>query len=184
MKKVLVFITDGTEEVEVFTPVDFLRRAGVHVDLVAGKDSKKVQLSHGVYAGADLAIDEIKDMDYDALYIPGGIPGATNLRDNEKVIDLIKKANDQGKLIAGICAGPIVLEKAGLLKGKDYTCYPGFNEQIQAGNYTNKIVSKDGNILTGKGPAAAAPLSFLLIEELLGKEKADQIKDQTLFSLL
>lgn len=184
MKKVLVFIADGTEEIEVLTPVDFFRRAGAHVDLVAAKDSKKVQLAHGVYAGADLSVDEIKSMDYDAIYIPGGMPGATNIRDNERAIYLIKEGAAQGKIVAAICAGPLVLEKAGLLKDKTFTCYPGFEEKIKDGTFKDVLVNKDGNIFTGKGPAAAAPLSFLLIEELLGEDKVNQIKEETLFSLL
>lgn len=184
MKKVLVFIADGTEEIEVFTPVDFFRRAGIQVDLVAVKDTRKVRLAHQVYAGADKIIDEIKDVNYDAFYIPGGLPGATNIRDNEKVIELIKEAKAQGKILAAICAGPIVLEAGGLLKDKNFTCYPGFENEIRSGSFVDDLLVKDGNIFTGKGPAAAAKLSFALIEELLGKEKADEIKAQTLFNLL
>ena len=184
MKKVLVFIADGTEEIEVMTPVDFFRRAGLEVDLVAVKDTRKVRLAHKVYAGADKIIDEVKDVDYDAFYIPGGLPGATNIRDNEKVIELIKEAETQGKILAAICAGPIVLEAGGLLEGKNFTCYPGFEKEIKSGSFVDDLLVKDGNIFTGKGPAAAAQLSFALIEELLGKDKAEEIKAQTLFNLL
>lgn len=184
MKKVLVFIADGTEEIEVLTPVDFFRRAGIQVDLVAVKNTRKVRLAHQVYAGADKTIDDIAGPDYDAFYIPGGMPGATNIRDNEKVIGLIKEAESQGKILAAICAGPIVLEAAGLLKDKNFTCYPGFEKEIKEGNFVDDLVVKDGNIFTGKGPAAAAKLSFALIEELLSKDQAEEIKDQTLFNLL
>ncbi len=184
MKKALVFIADGTEEIEVMTPVDFFRRAGLEVDLVAVKDTRKVRLAHKVYAGADKTIDEVNGENYDAFYIPGGLPGATNIRDNEKVIELIKEADAQGKILAAICAGPIVLEAGGILKDKNFTCYPGFEKEIKSGSFVDDLVVKDGNIFTGKGPAAAAQLSFALIEELLGKDKAEEIKAQTLFNLL
>lgn len=184
MKKALVFIADGTEEIEVMTPVDFFRRAGLEVDLVAVKDTRKVRLAHKVYAGADKTIDEVNGENYDAFYIPGGLPGATNIRDNEKVIELIKEADAQGKILAAICAGPIVLEAGGILKDKNFTCYPGFEKEIKSGSFVDDLVVKDGNIFTGKGPAAAAYLTFALIEELLGKDKAEEIKAQTLFNLL
>ena len=92
------------------------------------------------------------------LLIPGGMPGASNLRDDSRVIDLVKQFNHDGKIIGAICAGPIVLQEADVIKGKTVTCYPGFEEQLIGSNYQEALVQRDENIITGKGPAAALAL--------------------------
>ena len=114
MKKIAVLCKDGFEEIEALTPVDVLRRANVHVDLV-GMDDLKVTSSHQITIQMDCVFnDQIKE--YDGIVIPGGLPGATNLRDDARVIEIVQQFNQEHKLIAAICAGPIVLAKAGILK--------------------------------------------------------------------
>ena len=116
MKKIAVLCKDGFEEIEALTPVDVLRRANVHVDLV-GMDDLKVTSSHQITIQMDCVFnDQIKE--YDGIVIPGGLPGATNLRDDARVIEIVQQFNLEHKLIAAICAGPIVLAKAGILKDK------------------------------------------------------------------
>ena len=110
MKKIAVLCKDGFEEIEALTPVDVLRRAN----------------------------DQIKE--YDGIVIPGGLPGATNLRDDARVIEIVQQFNQEHKLIAAICAGPIVLAKAGILKDKICTCSPGFETQLTGANYQEAIV--------------------------------------------
>ena len=110
MKKIAVLCKDGFEEIEALTPVDVLRRANVHVDLV-GMDDLKVTSSHQITIQMDCVFnDQIKE--YDGIVIPGGLPGATNLRDDARVIEIVQQFNREHKLIAAICAGPIVLAKA------------------------------------------------------------------------
>ena len=94
------------------------------------------------------------------------MPGATNLRDDPRVIELVKKFNVDNKIIGAICAGPIVLEKAGVIKEKTVTCYPGFETQLNSANYQEALVLKDGNIVTGKGPGAALAFAYTLLEAL------------------
>ena len=84
--------------------------------------------------------DQIKE--YDGIVIPGGLPGATNLRDDARVIEIVQQFNREHKLIAAICAGPIVLAKAGILKDKICTCSPGFETQLTGANYQEAIVQK------------------------------------------
>ena len=116
MKKIAVLCKDGFEEIEALTPVDVLRRANVHVDLV-GMDDLKVTSSHQITIQMDCVFnDQIKE--YDGIVIPGGLPGATNLRDDARVIEIVQQFNLEHKLIAAICAGPISLGKAGLSEGK------------------------------------------------------------------
>lgn len=184
MKKLLVFIADGTEEVEVLTVVDYLRRAEVEVDLVSVGESGKIKGAHDVYIGADMTIDEIKENNYDAIYVPGGMPGAENIKNTEKAISLIKEGFENKKIISALCAAPIVLEEAGVLEGKDFTCYPGFEDEIKSGNYKDQNVVVDENVITGKGPAIAAELAFKLIEALVGKEKSEEVREGTLYNLI
>ena len=108
--------------------------------------------------------DQIKE--YDGIVIPGGLPGATNLRDDACVIEIVQQFNREHKLIAAICAGPIVLAKAGILKDKICTCSPGFETQLTGANYQEAIVQKDDYIITGKGPAAALEFGYTILESL------------------
>ena len=164
MKKIAVLCKDGFEEIEALTPVDVLRRANVHVDLV-GMDDLKVTSSHQITIQMDCVFnDQIKE--YDGIIIPGGLPGATNLRDDARVIEIVQQFNLEHKLIAAICAGPIVLAKAGILKDKICTCSPGFETQLTGANYQEAIVQKDDHIITGKGPAAALEFGYTILESL------------------
>ena len=117
---------------------------------------------------------------YDFLVLPGGMPGSTNLRDNERVIELVKKFNDNKKWVCAICAGPIVLGKAGIIEGKNVTCYPGFEEELGNCNYKNDMVVVDDNIITGRGPAAAIPFAFEILSKI-SEEKAEKVKKAMLF---
>ena len=164
MKKIAVLCKDGFEEIEALTPVDVLRRANVHVDLV-GMDDLKVTSSHQITIQMDCVFnDQIKE--YDGIVIPGGLPGATNLRDDARVIEIVQQFNQEHKLIAAICAGPIVLAKADILNGKVCTCSPGFEDQLNGANYQEAIVQRDGNVITGKGPAAALEFGYTILEML------------------
>ena len=178
MKKIAVLCKDGFEEIEALTPVDVLRRANVHVDLV-GMDDLKVTSSHQITIQMDCVFnDQIKE--YDGIVIPGGLPGATNLRDDARVIEIVQQFNLEHKLIAAICAGPISLGKAGISEGKNVTCYPGFEEQLGNCNYQKELVVIDRNIITGRGPAAAIPFAFEILKQI-APEKVDEIKKAMLF---
>ena len=122
--------------------------------------------------------EEIKE--YDMVVLPGGMPGSVNLRDDERVINLLKEFNSNNKKIAAICAGPISLGKAGLSEGKNVTCYPGFEEQLGNCNYQKELVVIDRNIITGRGPAAAIPFAFEILKQI-APEKVDEIKKAMLF---
>jgi 4-methyl-5(b-hydroxyethyl)-thiazole monophosphate biosynthesis len=123
MKKVAVLLADGFEEIEALTVVDVLRRANIHCDMVSIA-SLNVTGSHKIEVVADRIITENMN-EYDMVVLPGGLPGATNLRDNQDVIALIKQFNnDSSKYIAAICAAPIVLEKAGIIERRSITSYP------------------------------------------------------------
>lgn len=179
MDKVLVFLANGFEEIEALTPVDYLRRAGLEVDTVSINEDKKVFGAHDIPVLADKLIGDIDPNDYKLCYIPGGMPGASNLRDDDRVIEIIKAIDKNDGLISAICAGPIVLEKAGLLKDKKATSFPGFGEELKSlKTYVDDdIIVIDGNIITGRGPAIAIFQALKLIEILQGEDVAEEIKE-------
>ena len=156
MKKVAVLFHDGFEVLEALSVVDVMTRANVTCTMV-GMDNIKVVM--------DCLCDENIET-YDALVIPGGLPGATNLRDDKRVIDLVQKFNNANKIVAAICAGPIVLEKAGVIKDKKVTCFPGFEKELTSAIYQDTLVYQDGNIITGRGPAASLAFSYCILEAL------------------
>lgn len=174
MKKVIVLLANGFEEIEALATVDIIRRANLICDMVSIQE-EILETSHGMFVKADKTIGNIED-DYDAIILPGGMPGAKNLKENDEVIKLIKKFNSEGKVIGAICAAPIVLYEAGILQGKDYTCYPGFEKDMVDCVYTGSMVQKSGNIITGKGPGAAFEFSFTILRELGYGTLLDSIK--------
>lgn len=185
MTKVIVLLAEGFEEVEALTPVDYLRRMGVEVDMVALTENLIVEGAHGIKIIANKQIDEILDYDnYNGVIIPGGLPGAANLRDDDRVIKLVKEFNEKKRLVAAICAGPIVLARAGIIKGKYVTSYPGFEKDLQDGKYKEDIVVQDGNIITARGPAIAVYFAIRISEYLQGAEKAEELKKSILLDLV
>ncbi|OZV11788.1 DJ-1 family protein [Tissierella sp. P1] len=184
MKKVILFLAEGFEEVEALTVVDYLRRKDINVDTVSITEGNEVKGAHEIAVLADKTMNDIKDIDdYDAVIIPGGLPGATNLRDNDKVIDVVKKINENGKLTAAICAGPIVLERAGIIKDKKVTSYPGFEDDLKNGVYIEQNVVRDGSIITARGPALAVDFAIEIIKYLLGEEKSEELKKDILYKV-
>lgn len=182
-KKVAVLFADGFEEIEALSVVDYLRRAEITVDMISIKDQLEVKGSHAIKLICDLKLSEI-DQDYDAVVLPGGLPGAEYLRDSVEVISFVQKMNQAEKIVAAICAAPIGLERAGLTKGKVGTSYPGFEDQLSFDTYKEDIVVQDGNLITARGPATAVYFALKLIEVLAGKAKADEVAEGLLLPLV
>lgn len=177
MKKVLVLLAEGFEMVEGLSVVDVLVRAKVNCDTVSIKAVKEVKSSHGVVVLADKLLDEINLKAYDAVVIPGGIPGALNLRDDSRVIELVKNYYNEGKIVAAICAGPIVLNKAQVLNGKDVTSHPSVKDEFVNSNYIeNKKVVVCDNVITSRGAGTAIYFGLSILKELGYNEEAENIK--------
>ena len=181
MKKFLVLVANGNETIEVLTVVDYLRRANIKVDIASTEEGLDLVTSHDVTYKADIMFDDIKEDDYFGLYIPGGTKGAYSLRDNENVLDLVKRFNDEGKIIAAICAGPVVLNEAGVLADKKATSFPSMKDEMdKTKTYVDdEIVVTDGNITTSRGAALTNYLALKLIEIIKDKDTAKDIKHQT-----
>jgi 4-methyl-5(b-hydroxyethyl)-thiazole monophosphate biosynthesis len=179
-KKAIIVLAEGFEEIEAVTSIDILRRAEIDIT-VAGLGNLNVKGSRGLIVTADKKLDEA-GIDYDACIFPGGMPGATNLANSEKVKKLIQKMESAGKIIAAICASPaIVLGPVGILKNKSATCYPGMEQNFKSDvKYKDNDVVVDGNIITSRGPATALLFSLAIVKKLVGKEIADRIKKAVL----
>jgi 4-methyl-5(b-hydroxyethyl)-thiazole monophosphate biosynthesis len=179
MKKVAILLADGFEEVEAVTVVDFLRRAGVKV-IVTSIGDLTVTGSNKIVIKADVTLASLAE-ELDGVVVPGGMPGSSNLAQSEKVIELIGSMNENNKLVAAICAAPaLVLGGSGLLNGRKFTCYPGFEDGVTDGVFCTERVVHDANLITSRGPGTAAEFSIALIEYLLGEEAAKAVKEGTL----
>lgn len=168
---VYIFLANGFEDMEAVQPRDLLLRAGIEVKTV-GVGAKTVKSAFGLTVTADITEDEFNPADADAVVFPGGMPGAANLAASETVKSAVAYALEHDRVIAAICAAPgVVLANTGALSGKKYTCFPGF--EVAEGAYTAAKAERDGKLVTGSGPAAAAEFAALLAGALsAGAENA------------
>ncbi len=153
-----------------------------------------------------LNLDENLIDDFDAILLPGGLPGAKFLAQSKKLGAVLRKFSAQGKKIGAICAAPWALASAGVLRG-EFVCYPGFEKQVLSANDEfmrvqngeknsqicgenlqnelkfcgDKNVLINGNIFTSKGLATAMEFALILVREICGERKYSEIKSDLLF---
>ncbi len=172
---VLVPIADGTEEIEAVTIIDVLRRAEAQVT-VASVGELQVTASRGVKIVADCLISDCMEDNFDLVVLPGGIPGAENLRDNAALKEILLRQSDAGKMYGAICAAPaVVLETHGLLADRQATAHPGFVNGLSDPSSAESRVVVDGNCVTSRGPGTAMEFSLKLVELLFGKERMEAV---------
>lgn len=172
---VYCFLADGFEEVEAIAPIDMLRRAGVEVKTV-GVTGDVIDGRHGIKVIPDIDIkDIILDESLEAVILPGGLPGATNLEDSADVQKAIDFADEKGKYICAICAAPQILGHKGLLKGKNAIAYPGFESELEGAIISEDYVVLDGNIITAKGAGVATEFGLKIVSVLKSQELAAEI---------
>ena len=185
MAKVFEFLAEGFEEIEALAPVDILRRGGVDVKTVSISSSEWVTSSHGVTVKADLVFGSPADYaDADLLMLPGGLPGSTNLNAHDGVRRALLDQYERGRRVAAICAAPMVFGSLGILRGKRATCSPGFEKYLDGAEYTAELVTVDGNIITGKGPAASLPYAYTLLSLFVGEDQGRQLQVGMLYAQL
>jgi 4-methyl-5(b-hydroxyethyl)-thiazole monophosphate biosynthesis len=177
MASVIVPLAQGCEELEAVTVVDLLRRAGIEV-VTAGLDEQPVHASRGMVLMPDVTLDQALQRDYDMVVLPGGLPGADHLRDDPRVIDLLRQMAAAGKYTAAICAAPRVLARAGLLDGKRATSYPGALDiaAVPGLDYREQAVITDDRVVTSRGPGTAMDFALELIELLAGRAQRDSVE--------
>ncbi len=179
-KNVLVPIADGSEDIETSTIIDVLRRAGATVT-VASVGSLQVTMAHGLKLTADKLISECVNDSYDLIAVPGGMPGAENLRDSKELTEILQRQQQGGQLYAAICASPaVVLHHHGLLTERKATAYPGFAEQLSNTESIESRVVVDNNCITSRSPGTAMEFALKLVEVLYGGQMAKNIAQSML----
>ena len=177
MKKVVVFLADGFEEVEGLTVVDLLRRAGAVVETVSVMGKMQIDGAHGIQVEADELFEKAFFDDAELLVLPGGMPGTLYLKEHKGLADLLCKFNEKGKRIAAICAAPTAFGALGLLKEKAACCYPGMEEQLNCKEAKFCSFVTDGNITTSRGMGTSILLGLELVKLLKDEETSKKLAE-------
>ena len=176
MNRVLIPLAEDFEEIEAVTAIDVLRRGGMEVTTAALAQTREVKGAHGLVLRADALFAEAASAEYSALVLPGG-PGVEHMRRNEALLDRVRRQKAEGRLLAAICAAPLVLVEAGVLEpGQRVTCYPtcaGGLDRPCAG----VPVVEDGRLITGQAPGAALAFALAVLRALKGEAIAEQVAD-------
>jgi 4-methyl-5(b-hydroxyethyl)-thiazole monophosphate biosynthesis len=175
VKRVLVPLAEGFEELEAVTIVDILRRAGIEV-VVASLAGSPVTGSHGIRVAADTPLAALAEQDFDMIALPGGLPGAEHLKNDPRIADLLRRHRGKGRPVAAICAAPMVLEAAGVLDGRRATSYPGFLKDARRTTVVADAVVRDDGVITSRGPGTALDFALALVAELAGPETRGSIE--------
>lgn len=176
--KAYVFMADGFEVLELFSPVDVLKRCGADVITVSIKEDLFVESSQKNVFKADKNIDEIDYKDADLIVIPGGYPGYINLRENKKVVDAVKYYVENDKYIASICGGPTIFSENKIACGRELTAHSSARESIEKTHkYIEAPVHVDGKIITGIGAGHSINFAFKVAEQLYDKEVIAKVKE-------
>ncbi len=175
MKKVLVPLAQGCEELEAVTILDILRRGGIEA-VSAGLDGNPVRASRGTMLIADTTLDEALKQDFDMIALPGGQPGSNNLKADPRIRTLVQRMAQQEKYVAAVCAAPSVLAAAGVLDGKRATSFPGALEPFPQVQKQPGAVVEDGKLITSRGPGTAMDFALALVEKLAGREKRTEVE--------
>lgn len=173
---VVVPLADGFEEIEAVVVIDVLRRAGIEVR-VAGLARGLVRGSHGIRVEADCALSEVEPDGVTMIVLPGGMPGAANLRKDARVLALVRQLEGSGRLVAAICAAPTVLAEAGVLAGRRVTAYPSVRDQLPGAEVVDQPrVVRSGPLITSQGVGTALEFALELVSELAGPAKALELR--------
>ena len=181
MKKAYIFLAEGFEEIEAITTIDILKRGGIDIQMISITDNKIVKGAHEIPVECDNLFNESDLSNGSILILPGGMPGTRNLQKYKPLEELINKYHEDGKYIAAICAAPVILGGLGILKGKNATSYPGFEEELTGANLSKEKVVKDGKIITSRGPATAIPFALKVLETLSDEDNSSTVSSGLLF---
>ena len=177
MSKVLVPIAEGFEEIEAIAMIDVMRRGGIEVIMGSLGANLLVKGAHGVVVQADRQISGLSADELDMIVLPGGWGGTQALARDAGVQSLLREMDAKGKQIGAICAAPVALEAAGVLK-EGYTCYPGIEEQLKTPGFSGaaSAVVESGNVMTSRGPGTAICFGLSIVKKLVGSSAAEKVR--------
>ena len=181
MAKTAIFLADGYEEIEALAVVDIFRRAGIEMDMVSISDELLTNGSHKIQVMADKLLKDINFDEYEMLVLPGGLKGMQNLEACDVLMEQVDAFYEKNKFVAAICASPSILGRRGILVGKQATAYPGFEEELKGATVVDAGAVRNANVITGRSMGSAVEFALLLVETLLGKEKAELIAEQIVY---
>jgi protein deglycase len=176
MPNIIIPISNGFEEIEAITIIDVCRRANIQVT-IAGVENLETIGAHGIKIISDTTIENINCDDFNMIVLPGGLPNAFTLAENEKVQSLLKEFKLKNKIIGAICAAPYALHKADVLN-KNFTCYPSFEQKIRVDGYhSNDAIVIDNDVITSQGPATAMAFALEIVNILCDEETFLSVKN-------
>ncbi|MDR2737784.1 MAG: DJ-1/PfpI family protein [Puniceicoccales bacterium] len=178
-KRICVLFGDGVEEMEIVVPVDILRRGGLVATLVSASGGLQVDTAHGVRLGAESTVDGVSPDSFDALMVPGG-PGSFTLKDDARVLEIVRDFHCADKLLCAICAAPLILHNAGALIGKKFCSHPCAYGVLKDADRDARIVV-DSNLITAKGPGVAADFAFTILGTMCGEAVASKLREEMFF---
>ncbi|BCR03805.1 protease [Desulfuromonas versatilis] len=167
-KKIAVLAEDLYEDLELWYPVLRFREAGAEVTIV-GPEKKEYTSKNGYPVKADVAADQVRAADFDAVIVPGGY-APDRMRRHRVMVDLVREAAEQGKVVAAICHGGWMLSSAGIVKGRQMTGFFAIrDDMVHAGaEFFDREVVRDGNLITSRIPKDLPAFCRTILEALAG----------------
>lgn len=181
--KIAAILAEGFEETEFIAVVDLLRRAKQDVCVVSLTEQLTVAGSHNFKIVADVMWADVDFDDIDCIFLPGGMPGVTNLQASSDVVEMVRKFVQSNKFVVAICAAPLVLNDAGVLENKKFTCYPATAASIKNGTYSEESVVIDGKIITSRGVGTALDLGLSMVSVFCSKESAEDLRKAVVYGV-
>ena len=183
MIRVLIPLADGVEEIEAVILIDVFRRAQFEVT-VAGLRPGEITASRGVRLVPDLSWEELGDRTFDLMMIPGGMDGTLRLMRDVRVLAQIRNMVEAGQWVGAICAGPLVLQAAGVLNDGRVTCNPAVADQLTVTSRLPDRVVIDGRLMTSQGPGTTMEFALAAIRELAGSALAKRVSEGLLANII
>ncbi|MFB6342262.1 DJ-1 family glyoxalase III [Saccharicrinis sp. FJH62] len=177
---VYVHFAEGFEEIEAVSIVDVLRRAGIPVKMISVTGDKLVAGNHSIPVMTDVLFENADYSEADMLVLPGGLPGAHNLRAHKGLESKLLQYKKEGKWIGAVCAAPYVLGDLGILEGEKATCYPGFEDHLDGAVKVIEPALISGKVVTGRGPGVAIKFALKIVEALKGVDIANEVAHKML----
>lgn len=178
-KRVLILLHPGFEEMEAAAPIDLLARAGVDVIQAATGPSRRVEGRNGMTWEATHLFADVADEPFDLVILPGG-PGIQKLRGRSDIVACLQQQLQANRLLACICAAPLLLLDAGLLPGRAFTAHPSTAAELEAAQTSAVVV--DGALITSQGAGTATEFALVLVEKLLDRETAIEVAQSICWS--